>query len=96
MNIGATLLFLAVGIFFVARHLVRPQEDRGSPWLEWGNRGGLAVDFGAGVLQSVSKIEQTLPLPQLENAILLALGAVFLIAFFLANDHSPGSGSPTR
>jgi hypothetical protein len=51
------------------------------------------VFYALGVAQAFSGLDIGLPFYQLENAILLGLGAAFLIAFFRANQWA-GSGSP--
>ena len=47
------------------------------------------VFYALGVVQVFSGFDLGLPFYQLENAILLAIGAAFLIAFFRANQPRP-------
>ena len=45
-----------------------------------------ALFFGLGLIQAVSQAARDLPMPQPQNTILIVLGAVFLVAFFVANE----------
>jgi hypothetical protein len=55
-----------------------------------------ALLFGAGFVQAVSTIMQGLPMPQSQNFILIVLGVIFLVAFFVANEPRRDQEAPTR
>jgi hypothetical protein len=55
-----------------------------------------ALFFGLGFVQAISTIMQDLPMPQPQNFILIVLRAVFLLAFFVANQPPRDQEAPTR